>query len=153
MDFEFVYIYRHIYRKWVFLVDTKCRNTVILTGLTYTSSRKVFHDGCAKRGIFSHQILNKNRLSLAHCALNRSFMVFEKNSLILILLKIFDIYLCCYFAVVVIAITHLWHTIEPQTICHLIVKDKVAEEHILGKYSNYNSYRVTMDFSTFTISK
>ena len=29
-----------------------------------------------------------------------------------------------------IAITHLWHAIEPQTICHLIVKDKVAEQHI-----------------------
>ena len=46
------------------------------TGLTYTLSRKVFHDGCAKRVIFSHQILNKNRLCLAHCALNRSFTVF-----------------------------------------------------------------------------
>ena len=45
------------------------------TGLTDTSSRKVFHDGCAKRDIFSQQILNKNRLSLAHCALNRSFTV------------------------------------------------------------------------------
>ena len=33
------------------------------------------HDGCAKRGIFLHQILNKNRLCLAHCALNRSFTV------------------------------------------------------------------------------
>ena len=54
--------------------------------------------------------------------------IFEKNSLILILLKIFDIYLCHYFASnKEIAITHLWHTIEPQTICYLIVKDKVAE--------------------------
>ena len=75
MDFEFVYIYRHIYRKWVFLVDSKCRNTVILTGLTYTSSGKVFHDGCAKRGTFPIKILNKNSLSVAHCALNRSFTV------------------------------------------------------------------------------
>ena len=75
MDFEFVFIYRHIYRKWVLSVDSKCRNTVILTGLTYTSSRKVFHNGCAKREIFSHQKFNKNRLSLAHCALNRSFTV------------------------------------------------------------------------------
>ena len=75
MNFEFVYIYRHIYRKWVFLADTKCRNTVILTGLTYTSSRKVYYDGCAKRGTFSYQILNKNSLSLAHCVLNRSFTV------------------------------------------------------------------------------
>ena len=59
MNFEFVYVYRHIYRKWVFLVDAKCRNTIILTGLTYTSSRKVFHNGCAKRGTYSHQILIK----------------------------------------------------------------------------------------------
>ena len=28
---------------------------------------------------------------------------------------------------------------------HLIVKDKVAEQHILGKYSNCNSFGVTMD--------
>ena len=28
---------------------------------------------------------------------------------------------------------------------HLIVKDKVAEQHILGKYSNCNSFVVTMD--------
>ena len=81
MDFEFVFIYRHIYRKWVLSVDSKCRNTVILTGLTYTSSRKVFHDGCAKRGIFSHQKFNKNRLSLAHCALNRSFTVLAPTEL------------------------------------------------------------------------
>ena len=77
MDFEFVFIYRHIYRKWVLSVDSKCRNTVILTGLTYTLSQKGFHDGCAKRGIFSHQKLIKNRLSLAHCALNRSFTVLQ----------------------------------------------------------------------------
>ena len=61
-------------------VDSKCRNTVILTGLTSTSSRKGFHDGCAKRGFFSHQKLNKNRLSLAHYALNRSFTVFHLNT-------------------------------------------------------------------------
>ena len=55
--------------------------------------------------------------------------IFEKNSLILILLKIFDIYLCHYFATYkIIAITHLWHAIEPQTICHLMVKEKVAEQ-------------------------
>ena len=73
--------------------------------------------------------------------------IFEKKYLTLILLKIFDIYLCHYFATNnKIAITHLWHVIEPQTICHLIVKDKVAEQHILGKYSNCNySFGVTMD--------
>ena len=54
------------------------------TGLTYTSSRKVFHDGCAKRDIFSQQILNRNRLCLAHCALNRSFTVFTLSTYLLI---------------------------------------------------------------------
>ena len=72
--------------------------------------------------------------------------IFEKISLALILLKIFDIYLCHYFAANnKIAITHLWHAIEPQTVCHLIVEDKVAEQHTLGKYSNCNSFGVTMD--------
>ena len=70
----------------------------------------------------------------------------EKISLTLILLKIFDTYLCHYFATnMKIAITHLWHAIEPQTICHLIVKDKIDEQHILGKYCNCNSFGVTMD--------
>ena len=31
-----------------------------------------------------------------------------------------------------------------ETLCHLIVKDKVAEQHILGKHSNCNSFGVTM---------
>ena len=54
--------------------------------------------------------------------------IFEKNSVILILLKIFEIYSCRYFASnEEIAITHLWHAIESQTVSHLIVKDKVAE--------------------------
>ena len=71
---------------------------------------------------------------------------FENISLTLILLKIFDIYLCHYFATnKKIAITHLWHAIEPQTMYHLIVKEKVAEQHILQKYSNCNSFGVTTD--------
>ena len=66
--------------------------------------------------------------------------------LTLILVKVFDIYFHHNFATnKKIAIAHLWHAIEPQTICHLIVKDKVAEQHILGKYSNCNSFGVTMD--------
>ena len=70
----------------------------------------------------------------------------KKICLTLILLKTFDIYFCHYFATNnKIAITHLWHAIELQTICHLIVKDKVAEQHILGKYSNCKSSGVTMD--------
>ena len=80
--------------------------------------------------------------------------IFEKNSLILILLKIFEIYSCRYFASnKEIAITHLWHAIEPQTIWHLIIKDKVAEQHILGKYSNCTSFGVTMDLLKCRISK
>ena len=56
--------------------------------------------------------------------------IFEKNSLTLILLKI-DIYLCHDFATNnKIAITHLWHAIEPQTTCQLIAKDRIAEQYI-----------------------
>ena len=58
----------------------------------------------------------------------------EKMCLTLILLKIFDFYFCHYFATnMKIAITHLWHAMEPKTICHLIVKDKVSEQHIFRK--------------------
>ena len=28
---------------------------------------------------------------------------------------------------------------------HMIVKDKIVEQYILGKYCNYNSFGVTMD--------
>ena len=70
----------------------------------------------------------------------------EKNSLILILLKIFHIYFCHYFATHrKIAITHLCHAIKPQTMYHLIAKEKVAEQYIVGKYSKCNSFGVTMD--------
>ena len=70
--------------------------------------------------------------------------IFEKICVTLILLKIFDIYSSYYFATnMKIAITHLWHAMEPKSICHLIVKDKVGEQHILGKYCS--SLRVTMD--------
>ena len=71
--------------------------------------------------------------------------IFEKISLTSILLKIFDIYFFCYLATnEKIAITHLWHAIEPQTMYHLIAKDKVAEQHILGKHSNSNTFLVTI---------
>ena len=44
---------------------------------------------------------------------------------------IFAIYLCHYFATnKKIGITHLWHAMGPQTMYHLIAKDKVAEQHI-----------------------
>ena len=71
--------------------------------------------------------------------------IFEKISLTLILLKIFDIYFFCYLATnEKIAINHEWHAIEPQTMYHLIAKEKVAEQHILGKHSNCNGFGVTM---------
>ena len=71
--------------------------------------------------------------------------IFEKISVTVILLKILGIYVFCYLATnEKIAITHLWHAIEPQTMYHLIAKDKVAEQHILGKHSNCNSFGVTM---------
>ena len=71
--------------------------------------------------------------------------IFEKISLTLILLKIFDIYFFCYLATnEVIAITHLWQASEPQSMYHLIAKNKVAEQHILGKHSNCNTFLVTI---------
>ena len=71
--------------------------------------------------------------------------IFEKISVTVILLKILGIYFFCYLATnEKLAITHLWHAIEPQTMYHLIAKDKVAEQHILGKHSNCNSFGVTM---------
>ena len=67
--------------------------------------------------------------------------IFEKICLTLILFKIFDIYFCSYFTTnKKIAITHLWYAMEHQTMYHLIAKDKVAEQHILVKYSNCNSF-------------
>ena len=81
--------------------------------------------------------------------------IFENISLTLIFLKISDICLCHYFATnKKIAITYLWHAIEPQTICHLIAKDKVAEQHILGKYFNCNIVlELQLIYSTVIISK
>ena len=67
--------------------------------------------------------------------------IFEKISRTLILLKIFDIYFFHYFATnEKMAITHLWHAIEPQIMYHLIARDKVAEQHISRKYSNCNTF-------------
>ena len=71
--------------------------------------------------------------------------LYSTVSLTSILLKIFHIYFFCYLATnEKVAITHLWQAIEPQTMYHLIAKKKVAEQHILGKYSKCNSFGVTM---------
>ena len=68
---------------------------------------------------------------------------FEKISLTSILLKIFDIYFFCYLATnEKIAITHLWHAMGPQTMYHVIAKDKVAEQHIWRKTCYCNSFGV-----------
>ena len=62
---------------------------------------------------------------------NQMNNIFEKICLPLILCKIFDIYFCHYFATnKKIAVTYLWHAIEPRTMYHLIAKDKVAEQYI-----------------------
>ena len=63
--------------------------------------------------------------------------IFEKIGLPVKLLKIFDIYFFCYLAMnEKMAVTDLLYTMELQTMYHLIAKDKVAEQHILRKYSN-----------------
>ena len=70
--------------------------------------------------------------------------IFETIGLTVKRLKIFDIYFFCYLATnKEIAITHLLYAMELQTMYHLIVKDKVAEQHILGTYFNCNSFGVT----------
>ena len=47
----------------MFLVGSKCRNTVILTGMTNTSSRKVFHAilpySAVKKSIMSQSSVGK----------------------------------------------------------------------------------------------
>ena len=69
------------------------------------------------------------------------YNIFEKISLTLILLKIFDIYFFCYLATnEKIAITHLWHAIEAQTMYHLIAKDKVANNIFHEKTDNCNTF-------------
>ena len=70
--------------------------------------------------------------------------IFEMIVLTAKLFKIFDIYFFCYLATnEKIAIAHLLYAMELQTMHHLIAKDKVAEQRILGKYSNCNSFGVT----------
>ena len=80
--------------------------------------------------------------------------IFEKISLTSILLKIFDIYFFCYLATnEKIAITHLWQAIEPQTMYHLIAKNKVAEQHILGNTPTAIVLELQWLYSTVRISK
>ena len=60
--------------------------------------------------------------------------IFEKIGLTVKLLKIFDSYFFYDLATnEKIAITDLSYVLELQTMCHLVVQNKVAEQHILGK--------------------
>ena len=69
---------------------------------------------------------------------------FKKIALTVKLLKIFYIYFFCYLATnEKMAITYLLYAMEFQTMYHLIAKDKIAEQYILRKYSNCNSFGVT----------
>ena len=80
--------------------------------------------------------------------------IFEKISVTVTLLKILGIYFFCYLATnEKIAITHLWHAIEPQTMYHLIAKDKVAEQHILGNTVTAIVLELQWLYSTVRISK
>ena len=75
--------------------------------------------------------------------------ILEKIGLTVKLLKIFDSYFFYDLATSEkIAITHLLYAMELQTMCQLVVQNKIAEQHILGKYSNCNSFVVTMDLLT-----
>ena len=56
---------------------------------------------------------------------------------------IFEINDIFYYYFYSTAITHLLYAMELQTVYHLIAKDKIAEQHILGKYSNCNSFGAT----------
>ena len=70
--------------------------------------------------------------------------IFEKIGITVKLLKIFDIYFFCDLPTnEKIAITHLLYAMELQTMYHLLAKDKIAEQHISGKYSKCNSFGVT----------
>ena len=56
----------------LFSVDSKCRNTVILTTLTYTSTRTLFHD-IANRGIDYGSIIARKNGQLIDHATRRRF--------------------------------------------------------------------------------
>ena len=57
--------------------------------------------------------------------------IFEKIGLTVKLLKICDLYFCYLATNEKIAIRHLPYAMELQTMCHLVVQDKVAEQQIL----------------------
>ena len=76
-----------------------------------------------------------NKLKVVNDLLVKNSMnnIFEKIALTAKLVKTFDIYFVCYLATNrKIAITHLLYAIELQTMDHLIAKDKIAGQQMLG---------------------
>ena len=72
--------------------------------------------------------------------------IFKKIGQTVKYLKIFYIYFLCYLATnEKIAIAHLLYAMDLQSMFHLVVQDKVAEQHIQGKYCKCNSFGDTMD--------
>ena len=70
-------------------------------------------------------------------------LIFEKVCVTLILLKIFDIYFCHYFATnMKIAIIHLWHANGTQNYMPSYTQRQIAEQHILRKYFNSIVYEL-----------
>ena len=40
---------------------------------------------------------------------------------------------------------HLLYAMEVQTMCHVVVQNKLAKQHVLGKYSSCKIFGVIMD--------
>ena len=121
---------QHILRKY-----SNCNSFRVTMDLQYEFQSSYYSAiKCATSLKLYHVIAQQNQMN----------NIFEKICLTLILLKIFDIYVCHYFATnKKIAVTHLWHAMQPRTMYHLIAKDKAAEQYMLRKYSNCNSFGVT----------
>ena len=51
MNFRFVYNYRHIYQKWVFLVDLKLQKHCYSYRIEIYFILKVFHDNLINNGV------------------------------------------------------------------------------------------------------
>ena len=89
MNFGFVYNYRHIYQKWVLLVDSKCRKHCNSYKMKYSLSRRVFHDILAnsgeKRSIMGWSSVGKMRrfhsLVDNHTFINPSFIYIIQHCL------------------------------------------------------------------------
>ena len=80
--------------------------------------------------------------------------IFEQIGLTVKLLKICDIYFFCYLATnEEIAITYLLYARDLQTMHHLIVKNRVAEQYILENTLTAIVLELQRLYSTVRISK